>query len=259
MKQPINAITDASIAYVMMNENIMLEDRLDYLKSNTKSLSTEHDTLAKHKDTPSIIQHFADNGDPTPNKKHTQYIVSLYRNKAIKQEDAPRVKEALSNFEKYKGKLSPEDKQLSTKNYPSVASIEDKIQPHLGTMSSKKEAEKNLDQPGHKLKYEDDKIKIYHLSDMKASQNLYGGGHQRGGTGTSWCTAARSSNCMFDDYHKDGKLHVIHNKDNGKVFQYHTESNSFMDAKDDPISAEDFKEIAPSLHKAWKQKPELLD
>lgn len=259
----MNAFTNLSESfkevYGTLNEEMLAESRLDFLKEQNKTISTDHDTLATHHDAGAIIDHFAEHADPTKNKAHTQYIIGLYKNKSIRQEDAPRIKESLSNFEKYKGKLTPDEKQLTTKNYPSVASIEDKIQPHMGTVVSKKQAEKTLDQPGHELKYEDENIKVYHLHDKEASQNLYGGGHQRGGLGTSWCTAARSENCMFDKYRKDGNLHVVHDKDTGKVFQYHTSSNSFMDAKDEPISTDDFKKIAPSLHKAWKEKPELLD
>jgi hypothetical protein len=253
-----NKPTEISIAYVMLNESILLEDRLQYLKDNTKKLSTDHDTTGTHKETADIVQHLADHGDPTKNKQHTQFAVGLYRSKAIRQEDAPRLKEALSNFDKYKGKLNPEEKQLTTKNYPSISHIEDKIAPHLGTMASKKEAQKTLEQPGHKLVHEDDKIKIFHLSDKEASKNIYGGGHQRGGTGTSWCTAARSDDNMFDHYAKQGKMHVVHRKSDGAVFQYHADSNQFMDHKDNEISHEDFKSIAPSLHKAWKEKPELI-
>jgi hypothetical protein len=249
--------TEIEIAYIMLNEDIMLEDRLSFLKSNTKTLDTSHDTTGNLKDTPEIVQHFADQGDPTKNKAHTQYAVSLYRNKAIRQEDAPRLKAALTDFEKYKGKLKPEDKQMNSKSYPDIASIEDKIAPHLGTMASKKEAEKNLDQPSHKLVHEDKDIAIYHLSDAEASKNLYGGGHSRGGTGTSWCTAARSDNNMFNQYHKQGPMHVIHRKSDKAVFQYHPESGSFMDAKDNAITPEDFKSIAPSLHTAWKKNPDL--
>jgi len=251
-------VTESAIAYIMMQESILLESRLDYLKANTPPLSTDHDTTAIHKDTPSIIQHFADNADPTPNKQRTQYIVGLYRAKKIRQEDAPRIKEALSSFEKYKHKLDPSEKQLTVSAYPTVASIEDKMVPHVGTMATKREAERNLNQPGHELKYDDENISIYHLKDKETSQNLYGGGHQRGGTGTSWCTAARSKDCMFDQYAKDGRLHVLHDKKTGSVYQYHTKSASFMDAKDNEISPEDFKAIAPSFHKAILSNPDLL-
>ena len=250
--------SEIEIAYVMLLENLLVEDRLDFLKQNTKTLDTAHDTTGQHKETADIVQHMADHADPTSNKSLTQYAVGLYRNKAIRQEDAPRLKAALTDFEKYKGKLKPEEKQLTTKQYPNIASIEDKIAPHVGTMTSKKEAEKTLEQPGHKLVHDDKDIAIYHLTDAEASKNLYGGGHQRGGTGTSWCTAARSDNNMFKQYHEQGPIHVIHRKSDGAVFQMHPESNSFMDAKDNPISPEDFKSIAPALHAAWKNNPDLI-
>lgn len=253
-------IDSAAIAYVMLNESILLEDRLQYLKDNTKPLDTSHDQMAQHKTTADIIDHFATHADPSKNKVHTQFIVGLYKNKKIRQEDAPRIKDVLTNFDKYKNKLAPEEKQLNLKTYPTLSALEDKIHPHIGTVVSKNAAQTELNQPGHELKYEDDNIKVFKLTSKEASQNLYGGGHQRGGMGTSWCTAARSDNCMFDHYSKpDSPLHVVHRKSDGAVFQYHTNSNQFMDAADNEISKEDFMSIAPSLHKAWKEKPELLD
>lgn len=253
-------IDSAAIAYVMLNESILLEDRIQYLKDNIQPLDTSHDSMAQHKTTSDIIDHFAEHADPSKNKVHTQFILGLYKNKSIRQEDAPRIKTALSNFDKYKAKLAPEEKQLNTKRYPTLSAVEDKIYPHLGTVVSKTAAQTDLNQPGHELKYEDDAIKVFKLSSREASQNLYGGGHQRGGMGTSWCTAARSDECMFDHYSKpENPLHVVHRKKDGAVFQYHTNTNQFMDAKDNEISPEDFESIRPSLHKAWKEKPELLD
>ena len=252
-------LNEVQIAYVMNRQDLMLEDRIEYLKQNTAPLSSDHDTTGEHKETSDIIQHLADHADPTPTKVHTQYAVGLYRKKVMKQEDAGRLKSALTSFDKYKGKLKPEEKQLTVKNYPTIASIEDKIQPHLGTMTSKKEAEKTLDQPGHKRVYDDDHISVFHLTGEEASKNIYGGGHQRGKTGTSWCTSARSGDCMFKKYAEQGNIHVIHRKSDGAVFQMHPESNSFMDAKDEKISHDDFKSIAPHLHKAWAKAPSILN
>ena len=251
--------TETSIAYVMIQESILVEDRLQYMKDNTKTLSTDHDEFAKHQSTPDIVQHFADNADPTSNKSHTQYAVGLYRNKTIKQEDAPQLKEALTNFEKYKAKLKPEERQVNTKTYPRVSDLTDKIAPHMGTMASKKEAERTMEQPGHKLLHDDKDISIYHLTDKDASKAIYGGGASRGKTGTDWCTAARSEHNMFDNYSGgEKKVHVIHRKSDGAVFQMAPENNEFMDAKNNPISAEDFKSIAPALHAAWKKNPDLI-
>lgn len=259
MTKPFNAVTESSIAYVMSREDILLEDRIDYLKANTKPIDTDHDTLAKHKDVPAIVDHFAEHGDPTVNKQHTQYILNLYRNKSLKQEDAYKVKDALTMFEKHKHKLSPAEKVMSVKNYPSITSISDKMKPFEGTYASKAEKTKDLTQKGHELKYEDDHIKIHHISNEDASKEIYGGGAKRGGTGTDWCTAARSDNCMFNEYHSKGPIHVVHRKSDGAVFQYHAQSNQFMDKNDDSISDTDFKSIAPSLHKAWKKDPTLVD
>lgn len=242
-------------SYTELNEELLTENRIQFLKDTTKELDTSHDPQGEHKDTPSIIQHLADNADPTRNKAHTQYAVGLYKAKSIRQEDAPRLNAALTNFDMYKAKLSPEDKQLTVKSYPTISSIEDKIAPHLGTMVSKKQAEKTLDQPGHRLVYDDKDISVYHLTDEDASKNLYGGGHERGGTGTSWCTAARSGNNLFKHYSGQGPIHVIHDKKNNEVYQIHIPkegedgSYQFMNRKNKEITPEQFSTIQKPFHK----------
>jgi hypothetical protein len=250
-------IDQIALSYILSNENLLMEDRMDYLRNNTPKLSTAHDVTAFHQDTPSIINHFAENADPSTNKKYTQYILGLYRKGLVRQEDAPRIKGAIGSFDQYQHKLPVEDRQLSLKKYPNLSSIEEKMQPHLGTLS-KTQAKTDLDQPGHELKYEDDKIKVYKLTSEKASRNLYGGGHMRGGLGTSWCTAADSDNNMFDHYHEQGPLQVIHRKSDGAVFQAHAVGNQFMNAKDEEISKDDLLSLAPGIHTAWKLHPDLL-
>jgi hypothetical protein len=255
-------LLEVQIAYVMMNESILLEDRIDYMIQNTPKLDTSHDITAEHKDTPSIIRHLADKGDPSRNKVYTAYLVNLYKNKSIRQDDTPHAHETLSNFDKHKHMLPVGDRNISAKLYPTLSSIADKVAPFAGKLASKKEGKRNLEQPGHELKYEDDKIKIYHLTGKDASQNLYGGGSERGGMGTNWCTAARSDDCRFDSYRKEGEMRVVHRKSDGAVFQYHvpkdeSRSGEFQDAKNNAISHEDFGTIADSLHKAWEKHPEL--
>jgi hypothetical protein len=252
-------LIETQIAYVMMNESILLEDRIQYLKDNIGKITTDHDPDAEHKSTPEIVDHFANNADPTKNKAHTQYLLNLYKSGKIQQKDAEKIKSTLSDFEKYKGKLSPEDKQLTKKVYPDIESISKKIEPHLGTMTSKKQAEKTLDQPGHKKVFEDDNIAVYHLTDKDASQHLYGGGSERGGTGTNWCTAARSNQNQFDHYHGEGNIHVVHRKKDGKVFQMHPASGQFMNSKNEQIEPEEFESIKSSVHKAMDAVPKILD
>jgi len=245
-----------------------LEDRIQYLKDNTSNLSTEHDPHAQHKSTPDIIQHLADHGDPTKKKIYTQYLTNLYKSGGMKQEDTDRAKDVLSNFDKYKTKLSGDAKQLTVKQYPSLTHIETAVEPHVGTAVTNKEKSVEVkakaetgNLPGHELKYEDENIKIFHLKDADTSKKLYASKNDKTPGAihpTEWCTARDTSNNMFDRYNSDGPLHVVHRKSDGAVFQYHSHSNQFMDHKDNEISHADFKTIAPSLHKAWREQPDLV-
>ena len=80
---------------------LILEDRLNKIKDIFKNkIDTSHDTLAQHKDSDAIVDHFATHADPTQNKAHTQWIVNLYRQGQFRQEDHPRIREALSTFDR---------------------------------------------------------------------------------------------------------------------------------------------------------------
>lgn len=89
-----------SEAYVRMlnpiqslNEDTLMEDRIDWLKQNTKSINIDHDMMAVHIEPHAIINFMANHVDPTRNKVHTQHLIRMYNNGAFRQEDAPRVKE----------------------------------------------------------------------------------------------------------------------------------------------------------------------
>lgn len=255
--------THSQIQYILLCEGILLEDRLQYLKDNTKPFDISHDPHAEHKDHSAIIDHFA-KADPTKNKQYTQYVLGLYKAKAVRQEDSDRIKDSLSSFDRYKHKLSPEKKQLTVKNYPTTSSIHDAVKPFIGTAVTKAEKRDELKQnlhipEKHELKYEDDHIKIFHLKDKETSKKLYCSKNDStpGPHPTEWCTARDTSNNMFDRYHQQGPIHVIHRKSDGAVFQYHANSNQFMDKDDNEISDKDFGSIHKSLHKAWAQHPEL--
>lgn len=240
--------------YILLKEELLTESRVDYVKGQweKKGISTEHDTFAKHKNVGDIVDHFANNADPTKKKIYTSWIVSRYNEGKTKQEDAERIHNTLSNFDKYKSKLDEKD----INKYDSLQAVDSAVKPHIGTAATKAEKRAFENHEGQELKYDDDKISIYHLKTKEASQNLYGGGSAAGKT--DWCTAARSENCMFDHYNKRGRLHVVHDKETGKVFQYHAHDAQFMDHEDNPISDEDFLRLAPSLHKAWEKDHSLV-
>lgn len=256
MKYDAIANAYVSLTESMMSEEFLVESRVDYVKNNfAHKITTKHDTTGDLKDPEEIIDHFAKHADPSKNKQYTGWITNQYIGQKIRQEDHPRIHSVLSNFEKYKGKLPEKD----INKYHSLVDINTAVKPHIGTASTNKEKEADVEHKGHELKHEDERIKIYHLKDADASKQIYGGGANCGKTGTDWCTAARSDNNMFDKYNEAGKMHVIHDKKNGNLYQYHPASASFMDRNDEPITPKDFQELAPHIHAAWKKNPSLVE
>ena len=251
-------------SYINLVEENLLESRIDYIKKNAGEISTEHDPQADHKSTEAIVDHLAST-DPTKKKLYTNWLVNQYKAGNFKQEDAYRITPHLETFDKHKSKIEKKD----INQYNSVDELKKAVEPHIGTGATKAEvrdiAKQNLDMPGHELKYDDDKISIYHLSDQKTSQKIYGRSNDKnpGIIPTDWCTASQNDNhCRFDYYTKKeypgSKIHVVHRKSDGAVFQYHPESNQFMDKNDEEIKPKDFLSISDSLHKAWDKHPELV-
>jgi hypothetical protein len=215
-------------------KNYLLENRLDFLKQNTKNLSTDHDSLAQHKSAPEIIDHFAEKADPTAKKTNTAWIVNQYKKGTIRQEDHPRIKSALEGFEKYKSKLPSKD----INSYKSLNHLEDAVEPHLGSFSSNREEKSAVKHEGADLIHDGKDLMVHKLKTKEAACHY--------GAGTKWCTAAKNNN-MFDDYNKNGPLYVVTNKNSGEKHQLHFETNQFMDKKDEPIELHDFVQKNPEL------------
>jgi hypothetical protein len=178
--------------------------------------------------------------------------LNQYKKKGFKQEDVGMVHSALSNFDRYKKKLDKKD----IGQYKNVAAVQDAVQPHLGTAATKKEAAKEIEQKGRTLIHDDGAgLKVYRLEKSeegkKASQDIYGGGYKLGGTHTSWCTAARSEDCMFDDY-QNHHLHTIHTP-SGNVYQANVDDGELVDAKNEPVDLGN--PDIPHISKALKYIP----
>lgn len=226
-------------------EQELLENRIETLKTKVfkDGFDTSHDTQAQHKDTSDIVDHFANNADPTSKKIHTQWILNQYKNGNIRQEDHPRIKEALSNFETHKGKLEKKD----INQYKSLSKVEAAVEPHLGSTTSKRQEKKAIKSEGADLVHNDEKrgVTVHHIKTEQAACSY--------GAGTKWCTAGRENN-MFNHYNKDGPMFVIQH--GGRKYQFHNASNQFMDEKDNGVK---FKELHPDIQKslAKSEHPEI--
>ena len=178
-------------------------------------------------------------------KTERQYGDNGY-DKEVKQvketfmEDLYKVTEDLQKFERFKGRLS---KELRDINKITPDQLYDAVKDFDLTLATTTKAERKTAEvhPGGKLVYDGDNWRVVEIKDKgavgKEAACFYGGNNQE----TRWCTSAPGAS-WFDRYIKDGPLYVIFNPNDTDVapatglpktrYQFHFPSNQFMD-KDD--------------------------
>ncbi len=224
-----------------MNHNNKLihlrENQYSLLESNENSLLTEttlDDIYRKYysnisKETFGKLI----NTDPTYNPqqpqkmgKYTKWIIDKYRRNLLKLEDLYRLKECLETFHRYQNRLEVKDINRYRDEqalYQAVKGfMEDPTQ-----ATSKSDEIRHIKEDEAEHVYEDDKWTVIVPLTERASCYY--------GKGTRWCTAADNGNNMFDSYNDDGYLYINIRKIDGAKFQFHFESEQFMDAMDREI------------------------
>lgn len=215
---------------------LLLENqkKIDFISAQNPHIDSTHDTLAQHRDSSAIVKHFADHADPTENKDYLHWIVNNYKKKNFRQEDHARIKSTLQNFHQYKNRLEKKD----INGYKSLSEIQDAVEPYVGFASSNKESKSNKKVEGADLLFSKNGVTVHHVK-TKAAACRYG-------SGTQWCTAADENN-MFNDYNKDGPLYVVQTPDKRK-YQFHFQSNQFMNENDEQINVGELFKKHPELH-----------
>ena len=177
--------------------------------------------------------------DPTfkkENDKIGEYTKWLFRKdnleklKKTKEEDLFKIKDDLYLFNNLKSKnLIPKDKKDINKfNLTSLLDFVFDKQTGSEDLLSKKE--KGLKKDVIKYDLTDWTIII---PKTEAASCFYG-------KGTKWCTASDNDN-RFNYYSENGDLYILINKETpSEKYQFHFESNQFMDVKDRNISLNDF-------------------
>ena len=104
-----------------------------------------------------------------------------------------------------------------------------------------------------KLVYSDGDFDIYVPKTYEASCKL--------GRGSSWCTASTQNDYYFDYYTRNGNLYILiskHDPENQK-YQFHFQSDSFMDIDDRSINIVEFMEQYPNVKKFFvKETKEIV-
>lgn len=155
-------------------------------------------------------------------------------------EDLYKVTDDLKKFERFKGKLP---KELRDINKITPDQLYDAVKDFDLTLATTTKSERKSApvHPGSKLVYDGPNWRVVEIKDKgavgKEAACFYGGNNVE----TRWCTSAPGLN-WFDRYIKDGPLYVVYNPADTDVaattglpkkrYQFHFPSNQFMD-KDD--------------------------
>ncbi len=168
------------------------------------------------------------------------YEREVGQSKQTFMEDLYKVTDDLKKFERFKGKLPAESRDI---NKLTPDSLYDAVKDFDLTLASTTKAERKTApvHPGGKLVYDGQDWRVIEIKDKgavgKEAACFYGGNNQE----TRWCTSAPGAS-WFDRYIKDGPLYVIFNPNDTDIspmtglpknrYQFHFPSNQFMD-KDD--------------------------
>jgi hypothetical protein len=167
----------------------LLEAKIDDYKDKETSISTDHDPDATIKEPSVIIDHFHAH-NPTQNISHTRWMIDQYKKGNIKQEDAPAMKDLLTNFNRYRDKLP----KKRIEQYKTQGELQTALHPHLGTSNTEQkvtQGEKALKE-GSTVVYDSPNISVRHIETEDAAKY--------DARGLPWCTARQDSRNMFNHY-----------------------------------------------------------
>lgn len=207
-----------------INESLLLEATLDdiYTKYYSNIPQDEFWQIIK--------------ADPTYNEQKSQkmgkygkWLLNLYKQGKLKNEDLYKATDYLSYFVKYYNKITEKD----INKLPDLPSLYNIIKPYKEASdngediaTSKSDEVRRIKEDAEKV-FEDNQWLVVVPHTQEASCYY--------GKNTQWCTAATDSYNMFNHYNNQGPLFINIRKTDGKKFQFHFETNSFMDETDTPI------------------------
>jgi Leucine-rich repeat (LRR) protein len=156
-------------------------------------------------------------------------------------EDLYKVKEDLLKYEKFKGRLSQDMRDI---NKLTTDSLYDAVKDFDLTLATTTKSERKTSSvhPGAKLAFDGPTWKVIEIENKgaigKEAACFYGGNNKE----TRWCTSTPGTDQWFNRYIKDGSLYVVYKQNDTDVspetglpkerYQFHFQSNQFMD-KDD--------------------------
>ncbi len=179
--------------------------------------------------------------DPTtkPNKMgvYCKWLLGLMKSKKLKFEDLYKAPEYLKLYHRFKHTLPVEQRNID--NIENLAELAKIIEPFKEPASDLLSSEENKKKAFVKS-FEN--FDLYIPKTYEESRDL--------GRGTEWCTAADSDEgrARFNRYKNYGELYIFISKiDKSEKFQFHVESEQYMDKYDKKINLIDFLNSNPDI------------
>lgn len=195
--------------------------------------------------------------DPTYNSQrdsvgtYGKWLLDRYsREGDIILDNAERITSLLSWFDTNKRNLPASDRDINKfKNVNELVAFINEADielSHRQEVRNRQKERRNADisKDAEKV-FENNEWVIYIPKTYAASCKL--------GQGTTWCTASTESDMYFKQYSGRGNLYININKKTGDKYQFHFESESFMDSSDEPIDLFEFLNDNPSLKTAYRK------
>ena len=172
--------------------------------------------------------------------KYSKWLLKLYQTmpkylqEVFIKEDLYKATTYITALSNYKHLLPV--KQRNIFNYKNLTDLYDAVNPFLTADAPITHGDeiKAIKQGAEKV-YEDERWTVIIPRTWEASQ-LYG-------AHTQWCTASNSSPNYFNRYSGEGPLFINIDKQTNQKYQFHFESQSFMDERDYSISKPVFATI----------------
>lgn len=171
--------------------------------------------------------------------KYGKWLLNIYNKGNLKEEDFYKATEYLTKFKEVKEWFTNKDIQ-QFKTLPQLKRALDNVE--IGELSTNqkdkrfKQTIKKSNLNAEKV-YEDENWEVWIPKDYEASCKL--------SSNTEWCTgiSSKGNSYHYDLYTKQGPLYIIINKENtNEKYQFHVETNSYMDSYDERIDLDTFFE-----------------
>ena len=167
--------------------------------------------------------------------KYGKWILNLYTHNNL--DNLGHVTDLLNRFEENKKYLINKD----IGRYRSLEDVEDMLNDENSYQISHRQEVRNNQKLSKNVNLNTEAELIYDSDMWQVWIPKTYGASCRLGKGTTWCTASTESSHYFDHYSEQGKLYININKhNNNEKYQFHFESEQFMDIDDREIDIFEF-------------------